>query len=128
MVHGIAAPGLAAKQYYHRYGFDSVDLCDVLSSFSAQDKATLHELSCALGLGGKEMTGADVERYYRDGRTQEISEYCKADCRYTYRIWLRYQLFLGRLDRLAFEESEADLADYLLRQKRRAKRKSEHSA
>jgi predicted PolB exonuclease-like 3'-5' exonuclease len=45
MVHGVAAPGLAARAYFHRYIDDAIDLCDVLSSFSSQAKATLHELS-----------------------------------------------------------------------------------
>ena len=40
MVHGVAAPGLAARPYFHRYTEDAVDLCDVLSSFSSQVKAS----------------------------------------------------------------------------------------
>src|SRR3984893_8130269 len=44
MVHGVTAPGLAARPYFQRYTEDAVDLCDVLSSFSSQAKATLHEL------------------------------------------------------------------------------------
>jgi predicted PolB exonuclease-like 3'-5' exonuclease len=69
MVHGVAAPGLAARPYFHRYTEDAVDLCDVLSSFSSQAKATLHELCRVMGLPGKPdgMTGAEVEKYYRDG-------------------------------------------------------------
>ena len=42
MIHGVAAPGLAARQYFHRYTEDAE--CDVPSSFSSQAKATLHEL------------------------------------------------------------------------------------
>src|SRR5271165_1054045 len=38
MVHGVAAPGLAARPYFHRYTEDAVDLCDVLASFSSQGK------------------------------------------------------------------------------------------
>ena len=44
MVHGVAAPGLVARPYFHRYTEDAIDLCDVLASFSSQAKATLHEL------------------------------------------------------------------------------------
>ena len=63
MVHGVAAPGLAARPYFHRYTEDAVDLCDVLSSFSSQAKASLHELCRVMGLPGKPdgMTGAEVE-------------------------------------------------------------------
>ena len=60
----------------HRYTDDAIDLCDVLSSFSSQAKATLHELCRVMGLPGKPdgMTGAEVEKYYRDGHIREIAE------------------------------------------------------
>src|SRR6516225_2504182 len=72
MVHRVAAPGLASRPYFNRYTEDAVDLCDVLSSFSSQGKATLHELSRVMGLPGKPggMSGAEVEKYYREGRIQ----------------------------------------------------------
>ena len=53
MVHGVSAPGLSARPYFHRYTEDAVDLCDVFSSFSPQGKATLHEISRVMGLPGK---------------------------------------------------------------------------
>ena len=40
MVHGISAPGLCARPYFNRYTDDAIDLCDVLSSFSPQGRAT----------------------------------------------------------------------------------------
>ena len=52
MVHGVSAPGLSARPYFHRYTEDAVDLCDVFSSFSPQGKATLHEISRVMGLPG----------------------------------------------------------------------------
>ena len=51
-VHGIAAPGLASRPYFNRYTEDAVDLCDLLSSFSYQGKAKLHELCRVMGLPG----------------------------------------------------------------------------
>jgi 3'-5' exonuclease len=39
MVCGVAAPGLALRPYFNRYAEDAIDLCDVLSSFSPQNKA-----------------------------------------------------------------------------------------
>jgi predicted PolB exonuclease-like 3'-5' exonuclease len=50
MVHGVAAAGLSLRPYFNRYTDDAVDLCDVLSSFSFQGKATLHELCRVMGL------------------------------------------------------------------------------
>ena len=115
MVHGVAAPGLAARPYFHRYTEDAVDLCDVLSSFSSQAKATLHEICRAMGLPGKPdgMTGAEVGKYYRDGHIREIAEYCESDVLITYRVWLRYELFRGRLSDAPFQQSEANLADFV---------------
>jgi predicted PolB exonuclease-like 3'-5' exonuclease len=115
MVHGVAAPGLAARPYFHRYTEDAVDLCDVLSSFSPQAKATLHELCRVMGLPGKPdgITGAEVEKYYRDGHIREIADYCESDVLNTYRVWLRHELFRGRLSDAEFRASEANLAEFV---------------
>jgi predicted PolB exonuclease-like 3'-5' exonuclease len=115
MVHGVAAPGLASRPYFNRYTEDAIDLCDVLSSFSSQAKASLHELCRVMGLPGKPdgMTGAEVEKYYRDGHIREIAEYCESDVHNTYRVWLHYELFRGRLSAAAFQGSEAYLLDFI---------------
>jgi predicted PolB exonuclease-like 3'-5' exonuclease len=115
MVHGVAAPGLAGRPYFNRYTEDAIDLCDVLSSFSSQSKATLHELCRVMGLPGKPngITGAEVEKYYRDGHIREIAEYCESDVVNTYRVWLRYELFRGRLAENEFAASEASLIDFI---------------
>ena len=95
MVHGIAAPGLSSRPYFNRYTEDAIDLCDVLSSFSTQGKVGLHELCRAMGLPGKpsDISGEEVEKYYRDGHIREIAAYCESDVVNTYRVWLRYELF-----------------------------------
>jgi predicted PolB exonuclease-like 3'-5' exonuclease len=113
MVHGVAAPGLAARPYFHRYTEDATDLCDVLSSFSSQAKATLNELSRVMGLPGKPDGGAEVEKYYRDGHIREIAEYCESDVVNTYRVWLRYELFRGSLSDAQFQSSEASLIEFV---------------
>jgi 3'-5' exonuclease len=115
MVHGVAAPGLAARPYFHRYTEDAVDLCDVLSSFSPQAKVTLHELCRVMGLPGKPdgISGAEVDNYYRDGHIREIAEYCESDVLNTYRVWLRHELFRGRLSEPQFQASEANLIEFV---------------
>jgi predicted PolB exonuclease-like 3'-5' exonuclease len=115
MVHGVAAPGLTARPYFKRYSEDATDLCDVLSSFSPQAKVTLHELCRVMGLPGKPdgISGAEVERYYRDGHIREIAEYCESDVLNTYRVWLRYELFRGRLSDAEFQASEANVAEFV---------------
>jgi 3'-5' exonuclease len=115
MVHGIAAPGLSARPYFNRYTEDAIDLCDVLSSFSPQGKVGLHELCRAMGLPGKPsgISGEEVEKYYRDGHIREIAAYCESDVVNTYRVWLRYELFRGRLSNEKFQASEAYLIDLM---------------
>ena len=115
MVYGVAAPGLSSRSYFNRYTEDAVDLCDVLSSFSSQAKATLHELCRVMGLPGKPdgMSGAEVEKYYRDGHIREIAEYCESDVVNTHRVWLRHELFRGSLSRAEFESSEASLIEFV---------------
>ena len=99
MVCGVAAPGLSLLPYFNRYTEDAIDLCDVLSSFSSQNKASLHDLCRVMGLPGKPdgISGADVEKYYREVRVREVAAYCETDVVNTYRVWLRYELFRGRL-------------------------------
>jgi predicted PolB exonuclease-like 3'-5' exonuclease len=115
LVHSVAAPGLSSRSYFNRYTEDAVDLCDVLSSFNSQCKVTLHELCRVMGLPGKPngISGADVDKYYRDGRIREIAEYCESDVVNTYRVWLRYELFRGRLSDAEFQASEGALLDFV---------------
>jgi predicted PolB exonuclease-like 3'-5' exonuclease len=115
MVHGLSAPGLSARPYFKRYTEDAIDLCDSLSSFSPQGKATLHEISRTMGLPGKPkgIDGGEVERYFHEGKIKEIADYCESDVVGTYQVWLRYELFRGTLSRDSFEVSERNLADFM---------------
>jgi predicted PolB exonuclease-like 3'-5' exonuclease len=115
MINKVPAPGLSARPYFNRYTEDALDLCDALSSFSSQGKATLHEISKVLDLPGKpeSLDGGKVHRYFKDGKIQEIADYCETDIVNTYRVWLRYELFRGRLSPSEFEASERGLAAFL---------------
>jgi predicted PolB exonuclease-like 3'-5' exonuclease len=68
-----------------------------------------------MGLPGKPdgISGGEVEKYYRDGHIREIAEYCESDVLNTYRVWLRYELFRGRLSDAGFQASEAGLVDFV---------------
>jgi 3'-5' exonuclease len=115
MIHGVSAPGLAARLYFNRYTEDAVDLCDILSSFAPHTKASLNELSKIMGLPGKPegMDGTEVEQYFLEGKIKEIADYCAADVVNTYRVWLRYELFRGRLTETEHQASEGGLADFI---------------
>jgi len=67
-----------------------------------------------MGLPGKPdgISGAEVEKYYRDGHIREIAEYCEGDVVNTYRLWLRHELFRGRLSDAEFNTSEAGPVDF----------------
>jgi 3'-5' exonuclease len=115
MINGASVPGLSARPYFNRYTEDALDLCDVFSSFSAQSKATLDEISKIMGLPGKPVgfDGGEVFRYFQEGKIKEIANYCETDVVNTYRIWLRYELFRGRLTPSGHEASETALAQLL---------------
>src|SRR5262245_39846004 len=115
MIHGVSAPGLAARLYFNRYTEDTVDLCDILSSFVPHTKASLNELSKIMGLPGKPegIDGNEVERYFLEGKIKEIAEYCETDVLNTYQVWLRYELFRGRLSGSEHQASERNLADFI---------------
>jgi predicted PolB exonuclease-like 3'-5' exonuclease len=76
---------------------------------------SLHELCRVMGLPGKPdgISGAEVEKHYRDGHLQQIAEYCESDVLNTYRVWLRHELFRGRLTDAEFQASETNLVEFI---------------
>ena len=68
-----------------------------------------------MGLPGKPdgIDGGDVEKYVREGRIAEVAAYCETDIVNTYRVWLRYELFRGRLSESGLRASEVNLIDYI---------------
>src|SRR5262245_41606577 len=100
LINQVFAPGLSARPYFNRYTDDALDLCDALASFNLQCRASLDEICKLMGMPGKPdgFCGADVESYFHDGKLMEIAAYCERDVINTYRLWLRYELFRGRLD------------------------------
>jgi predicted PolB exonuclease-like 3'-5' exonuclease len=115
MIHAVSAPGLKVRPYFNRYTEDAIDLCDVLSSFAPHTKASLNELCRIMGLPGKpdSIDGAEVERYFLEGKIREIADYCETDVVNTYRVWLRYELFRGKLSDIVFQASETNLSEFI---------------
>jgi 3'-5' exonuclease len=68
-----------------------------------------------MGLPGKPdgINGGEVERYFREGRIREIAEYCESDVVNTYRVWLRHELFRGKLTDSSFLASESALVEFI---------------
>ena len=118
MVHSLSAPGLNCRSYFNRYSEDCLDLCDALASFDARSKMKLDALCRVLGLPGKPegIDGSQVANFVRQGRIQEVADYCETDVVNTYRLFLRYELFRGNLTPDQYAASEADV-EAMLRSK-----------
>ena len=115
MVNEVSASGLSARPYFNRYTEDALDLCDVLASFNPQCRATLHEICRVMGLPGKPdgIAGSEVESYFRDGKIQGVAADCESDVVNTYEVWLRHELFRGRLSQSKYEQCELHLNEFL---------------
>jgi predicted PolB exonuclease-like 3'-5' exonuclease len=122
MVHALSAPGLNCRSYFNRYSEDCLDLCDALASFDARSKIGLDALCRVLGLPGKPegIDGSQVADFVKQGRIQEVADYCETDVVNTYRVFLRYQLFRGNITAEQHAASEADV-ETMLRAKVREK-------
>jgi predicted PolB exonuclease-like 3'-5' exonuclease len=59
------------------------------------------------------MHGGEVARYCLDGRIKEVADYCETDIVNTYRVWLRYELFRGRLTNAELEATETALFEFI---------------
>jgi predicted PolB exonuclease-like 3'-5' exonuclease len=57
--------------------------------------------------------GGEVARYYLEVKIKEVADYCETDIVNTYRVWLRYELFRGRLTNAVFAASEANLIEFI---------------
>jgi len=103
---------LAMPQYlpelHNPYALDDLSLCDILSPFS-QRKMKLRELCAVLGLRYDGLEDDEVQGYFRERRILEIAESCERDVVSIFRIWLRRELFQGRLSKYGFQHSEEKL-------------------
>ena len=77
----------------------------------------MNEISRIMGMPGKPdgIDGGQVEKHFREGKIKEIAEYCETDVLNTYRVWLRYELFRGRLTEAAHQASELNLIEFIKR-------------
>ena len=115
MLHKLAAPGLNCRTYFNRYSDDCLDLCDALASFDARSKMTLDALCRVLGIAGKPVgvDGSKVGEYVAAGRVQEVADYCETDIVNTYLLFLRYELFRGRIDAEQHDRSVSVLSEHI---------------
>jgi predicted PolB exonuclease-like 3'-5' exonuclease len=87
--------------------------CVVVVQLARQSDAARNQQSSGLARQAGRIDGGEVHRYFKDGKIQEIADYCETDIVNTYRVWLRYELFRGRLSPCDFEASEQAFAAFL---------------
>jgi predicted PolB exonuclease-like 3'-5' exonuclease len=102
--------GYSAREYYQnsRNRFNGpIDLMDWLTNFGAcRMSGGLDLLAKLLGKPGKMgISGEHVYQLYRDGKLQEINDYCLCDALDTYFVFLRTRILTGDLNL----EQEAEL-------------------
>ena len=111
---GVPVPGLHGgghRNYWHRFGQDHVDLCDVLSGYGASAKPSLAEMAALakipVKIGG--IDGGQVEAYVAAGRLTEVADYCMTDVLATYCVFLRYEMVRGDLTPAHLDASMSSL-------------------
>lgn len=87
------------NSYLGRYHHRHLDLMDVLAMYQPRNNAPLDAVARIAGFPGKiGVGGADVWNAHLAGRSDEIRDYCEADCANTYLLYLRFQLLRGVFD------------------------------
>ncbi len=114
--------GVPAPEHFNnsRKRFDGwhIDLMDWLSNFGAYRMVGgLNLLSKLLGKPGKmDVQGDMVYQHFRDGKLQEINDYCVFDTLDTYFVFLRTRVLVGELT-LADEKAAVERAKIWLEAK-----------
>ncbi len=47
------------------------------------------------------------------GNFRDVANYCETDVVNTYRVWLRHELFRGKLTNVAYDASESNLSEFV---------------
>jgi predicted PolB exonuclease-like 3'-5' exonuclease len=92
------------NNYISRYHSRHTDLMDLTALYNGRANAPLDQLARLCGFPGKlGMDGAQVWPAWRQGRLDEIRDYCEADVANTWLLWCRFQLMRGALDPTQYE-------------------------
>jgi hypothetical protein len=114
LVHGITASrfwemgdddrDFKWNNYLSRYHTRHLDLMDHLAMHTGRANAPLDDLAKLCGFPGKMgVDGSQVWTLYREGRLQEIRDYCETDVVNTYLVYCRYLRLRGQLTREAYD-------------------------
>lgn len=93
------------NNYLNRFHARHTDLMDVLAAYQGRAFAPLDQVAVLCGLPGKMgMDGSRVWDAFRDGRIEDIRNYCETDALNTYLLYLRWLLIKGDLDDTRYQE------------------------
>ena len=91
------------NNYISRYHTRHLDLMDLLALYNARANAPLDEIAKLCGFPGKlGMDGSKVWDAFKDGKIEEIRNYCETDVANTHLVYLRFQLMRGHLSPAAY--------------------------
>jgi predicted PolB exonuclease-like 3'-5' exonuclease len=107
MRHKLAMPQFEA-QLHNPYALEEISLCDVLSP-NPRQRISLRQLCSALAIPYDGLGDDETERLFRDNSSVEIAKSCEGEVFSIFRIWLRRELYIGRLPSSAFERCETGL-------------------
>ena len=110
-----AIHGGNGKDYWYRYGWDHIDICDVICGFGASARPSLAELAALCGIPAKSggIDGSQVESIVAARKLEELAAYCDKDVVITYLIFLRFSLVTGALGLEGFGGSLVNLWQHI---------------
>lgn len=86
------------NNYINRYHSRHLDLMDVLAMYQPRASAAMDVMAKLCGFAGKlGMEGSQVATAWLQGKAHEIRNYCETDVINTYLLYVRYQLFCGKI-------------------------------
>ncbi len=97
-VNGISAPQFAERVTAKPWNSPDIDLMEIVGGRGKSYGCSLNEIANLCGIPGKlDVTGDDVAGMFYGGRLRQVVEYNAYDALTTYLVWLRSELFFGRL-------------------------------
>ena len=106
------------RDYWYRFGWDHIDLCDLLGGFGATTRPSLNEMAALLDIPTKleGMDGAKIEAAVNAGDLDDVATYCLGDVIVTFRLLLRFAFLRGEIDEALMAASETSLDEAIGRQ------------
>ena len=110
-----AIHGSNGRDYWYRYGWDHIDICDMISGFGASARPSFAELAALSGIPAKigGIDGSKVESIVAAGKLDELAAYCDTDIFVTYLLFLRFSLVSGAVNLESYGGSLVHLRQHI---------------